>query len=250
MEHKAEILMIADDDFLYGIEKGYYPSIIEGWQNGKMEILSFQEYKKRRACSEISVLTEPEYAGEDLYIRNPYTNSYVSLLDDDIFRRFINEQSLAMKEVFVRLGAKRITLEEDISNKESSKTALVGNAGNVMAKSHFEVAYQKALSLNLHTLIESVDSNRTPKRFSEVQNYILSHGFEKDAGIMLLLERLKEDGRLHGQERYEITFCSEIQSALKFLSDIKLKLFDAGLDFSTEYQCVHSITKKLFLDFG
>ena len=46
MEHKAEILMIADDDFLYGIEKGYYPSIIEGWQNGKMEILSFQEYLK------------------------------------------------------------------------------------------------------------------------------------------------------------------------------------------------------------
>ena len=70
-----------------------------------------------RKCSQISILTNPKNQGKDFYIKNPYTNSYVSVLDDNIVYEFIKDRSLVMKEALVRLGAKEIKLEDNISDK-------------------------------------------------------------------------------------------------------------------------------------
>lgn len=250
MNHNSEVLAIVDEDFFYGIENGYYPQLAQDINDGRIEIISIEQYNNLRKCSQISILTNPKNQGKDFYIRNPYTNGYVSVLDDNIVYEFIKDRSLVMKEALVRLGAKEIKLEDNISDKDNLTITGEGKVNNGIGNGHMEYAYKRAQSLNLHSLIESVDPNRKPKSYSVVQDYIFSHGIDNDSGIMLYLERLKEDGRLFGKEKYEITFCSEIQSAFKILSSIDYKLFNAELDFSIEHNCVHTVTKKLYLDFG
>lgn len=250
MEYKSDILAIVDNDFLYGIEHGYYPKLTQDIYNGKIDIISIDKYNELKKDFLVSVSKEPECSGMDFYIKNPYCNNYISVLDDDLVCNFINDRSIVMKEAFVRLGAKSIRIEDGITDKDTSSYHVDGKAGNKIVQGHLEASYKKAISVNLNSKIESFDPNRVPMSFQEVRQYLFSHGLEKEHSIMVYLERLKEFGRLRGTETYEITFCSEIKNAFHTLAKIDYKLFNSQLDFSFEHEHIHTITKKLFIDFG
>lgn len=98
--------------------------------------------------------------------------------------------------------------------------------------------------------IESHDPNRKPKAYQEIVDFMVSHGLSNDSKLLLLAERLKNDGRISGIEKYEVTYCSEIASALKIAASIDYKMFSDNLDFSVEHNHVHIIKKSLEINFG
>jgi len=61
---------------------------------------------------------------------------------------------------------------------------------------------------------------------------------------------LKEDGQLHGTEKYEVTYLSEIKNALNIAANVNYQLFNDTLDFSKEHNHVHTISKTLEINFG
>ena len=75
------------------------------------------------------------------------------------------------------------------------------------------------------------------------------NGIIGDAKLMMLLNRLKEDGKIYGTEKYSVTYCSEIKTALNIAAGINYKLFSNELDLSREKNHVHTMTKELEIVF-
>ena len=249
MKDKPDLLIIADDDLSYGIKKGYYPDLSKQIGLGNLCVYPLEDRTLlEKDCIQLAM--SPKGDGKDFYVRNPYTNSYVSMLDPNILNTFGASKSHAVKEALVRMGAKDIVLEEEIHNK--NKSSYVGNVdmNAALGKAEINGKVVNSLSVDLKTSIESHDANRTPKDYRLVEEYLVTHGLCDDSALRLLCERLKADGKITGKEKYEVTYSSEVRDALDIASKIDYKLFSSDLDFSSEHNHVQEVKKILEIDFG
>lgn len=240
---KPELLIIANEELAYGMKLGYYPDFLQNIKSGNLAVLSMEEATKEN----LSKL--PLGNGMDFYIYNPYFDQYVCMWDSDILNKLVSDKSYAIKEALVRMGAKDIILKEDASDSDSSHYNIQNNASLQLANADISTDYNYSSSVNLKSCIESHDDYRTPKEFSIVKEFMIKHGLWGDAKLRLLLERLKEDGQLSGHERYEVTYLSEIKSALNIAANINYQLFNDTLDFSKTNNHIHTITKTLDINF-
>lgn len=248
MEKKPQVLVIADDDLYYGISKGYYPEMLKASDNGSLGIIPIEDFKQKE--DSINFKTRPLFDGKDFYVLDPYSECYISMNDSNILNELFDSHSLVVKEAFVRMGAKSISLHEETEDTDNSHTKAGVNGNFKLASAKIDIDYTKNVSLNIKSKIESHDPNRKPQSYESVRNYVFSHGLGNDTAIMTLLGRLEHDGRLYGTESYSISYYSELQSALQIASSINYKLFSADLDFSTEHNHIHTIKKTIELDFG
>lgn len=243
---EAELLIIADNDFEYGLKKGYYPKLKEALNNDKLEILSINEFKRRQIITK----TVPLFNGQDCYLRNPYTGCYISVDDNDLPNVFVDSRTIAVKETLIRMGAKNISIYEETADKDTSQTTVNAEAGKGPIKGNVGVDYTNDISLNIKSKIEYHGPNNQPRKFERVKDFVISHGLGSDNNILPWLERFREDGKLSGTESIEVSFLSEIQNALRITASIDYKLFNAGIEFGHKHSHIHSITKKLSVDFG
>lgn len=243
-ENKPELLIIADDDLAYGINHGYYPEMEEQIHHGNLEVSSINSDHRP-----FNLTKRPLGNGKDIYVRNPYADSYVSLWDSGILNDFINTKSLAIKEVLVRMGAKHICLKEETKDIDSSKTTINAKASLKLATINGGGSYKRCSSANVKSQIESHDPSRQTKSVDKVEEFMKIHGLIGDSTLKMLLDRLKEDGSLHGIEKYSVTYCSEIENALNIAANINFKLFSSELDLSHEHNHVHTMCKEIEIIF-
>jgi len=123
------------------------------------------------------------------------------------------------------------------------------NMGVKVVKAEINGKHVNEISIDMKSCIESHDQNRKPKSYQEVVDFMKSHGLASDARLNILCERLKADGKISGVEKYEVTYCSEIVSALNIAASIDYKMFSDNLDFSREHNHVHTISKTLEINF-
>lgn len=249
MVEKPSLLIIADDDLSYGIEKGYYPDLSKAINLNNLAVYPLSNVPSLKQ-KDICLSEKPIGDGEDVYLRNPYADCYVSMKDADILNTFVETKSYAIKEALVKMGAKDIVLKESVHDKNSSRYEVQNEMGVKLLKAEINGKYSNELTVDLKSIIESHDPNRKPKTYPEVMNFLANHGLSSDTRLLLLAERLKGDGKITGIEKYEVTYCSEIASALKIAASIDYKLFSDKLDFSSEHNHVHIIKKSLEIDFG
>ena len=83
----------------------------------------------------------------------------------------------------------------------------------------------------------------------KVEEFLITHGLSNDTQLALLADRLTENGKLSGHEKYEIFYLNEVQSALNILANIDYKVFSGNLDFSLEHNRLHTFSKQLVIDF-
>ncbi len=248
MEAKSNLLIIADDDLSYGIEKGYYPDLSKAIDLGNLSVFPLGN-PEALANKGIHLSVQPIGNGEDVYVRNPYTNRYVSIMDSDLLNIFVRDKNIAIKEALVRMGAKEIVMTENVHDKDQTRYEVNTKMGAKIAKAEINGKYLNELTVDMKSSIESRDPNRCPKTYDEVMNYMESHGLGNDAILSTLADRLKSDGKISGEEKYEVTYCSEIANALTIAASIDYKMFSAKLDFSREHNHVHTITKTLKIVF-
>ena len=247
MQHTPDLLIIADEDKVFGIEKGYYPDITKSVHDGNLMVLGYDEWRQK---SQIQLRTKPFCNGKDVYILNPYSNYYVQASDSEILDLFCEDKSLAVKETLVWMGAKHIIVEDEVSDKDTIKGGMKIDAStpNDIGGS-LNTSFSRLTSVNIKNTIESEDYERKPKSFEEVKSFIQSHGLSGDTKLALLCDRLKTDGKLSGKERYTLTYLNEVDFALKVLASINYKVFSSSLDFSLEHNHIHSISKSLLIEF-
>ena len=249
MEAKSSLLIIADDDLSYGINQGYYPDMTKAIDLGNLTVCPLSNVDNLIE-HDIRLSEKPIGDGEDVYLRNPYANYYVSMKDSNILNTFIETQSYAIKEVLVKMGAKDIVLKESVHDKNTSRYEVNNEMGINVVKAKINGNYLNEITVDMKSSIESHDPNRKPKTYQEIVDFMVSHGLSNDSKLLLLAERLKTDGRISGIEKYEVTYCSEIASALKIAASIDYKMFSDNLDFSVEHNHVHTIKKSLEINFG
>lgn len=242
MQQLPDVLIIADDDIAYGVEKGYYPDLSKSVGSGHLMVLGYDGWRDN---TQIRLKTNPLGDGNDVYILNPYSNYYIQASDSEILDLFCEDKSLAVKEALVRMGAKHIIVEDEVLDKDSVK-----GSGNLKAKvGSLNTSFSRITSVNIKNKIESEDNDRKPKSFEEVQIFLRTHGLSGDTKLVLLSDRLKSDGKLSGKETYNLTYLNEVDFALKILASVDYKLFSASLDFSLEHNHIHTISKKLIIEF-
>lgn len=240
-----ELLIIADKDTLYGIEHHYYDDISRAIENGALAVSTIKDYPNKYTLSK-----HPVGNGMDCYVWNPSANAYLYLLSGDVLSTLINDKSFAIKEALVRMGAKDITLVEQTTDKDHVKTDVHNNFSCQMANADISGNFEGDNVVDIKSEVESHDPNRVAKPYEQVRDFMLTHGLCSDAKLMMLLDRLKQDGELHGTERYTVTYLGEIKSALNIAATIDYKLFNDKLDFSHEHNHVQTISKTLEINFG
>ena len=249
MEAKSSLLIIADDDFSYGINQGYYPDMTKAIDLGNLTVSPLSNVDNLIE-HDIHLSARPMGEGEDVYFRNPYTNCYVSMKDSDLLNTFVETKSYAIKEALVLMGAKDIAMKESVHDKDSQNYESNNRMGYNIAKAEINGKCINEISVDMMSTIESHDPNRKPKSYKEIVDFMNSHGLASDSKLRLLCERLKSDGKISGIEKYEISYCSEIAQAINIAAKIDYKLFSANLDFSSEHNHVHIIKKSLEINFG
>jgi hypothetical protein len=250
METKSKLLIIADDDLSYGIEKGYYPDLSNAISLDNISVFSLGDVEAL-GNKDIYLSARPIGDGEDIYVRNPYANCYIPIKDTDLLNTFVQDKSHAIKEVLVKMGAKDIVMTESVHDNDSHRYDGNNNMGmKKMAKAEINGRFVNDISIDMKSCIESHDPNRKPKSYEEVIEFMKTHGLASDAKLNILCERLKSDGKISGIEKYEVTYCSEITSALTIAASIDYKMFSDNLNFSREHNHVHTISKILEINFG
>ena len=248
METKSNLLIIADDDLSYGIDKGYYPDLTKAIALKNLSVFPLGDVMALDK-SDIHLSVQPLGDGEDVYVRNPYANCYVSIKDSDLLNTFVQAKSYAIKEALVKMGAKDIVMRESVHDKDTHRYEVNNNMGVKVVKAEINGKHVNEISIDMKSCIESHDQNRKPKSYQEVVDFMKSHGLASDARLNILCERLKADGKISGVEKYEVTYCSEIVSALNIAASIDYKMFSDNLDFSREHNHVHTISKTLEINF-
>lgn len=245
MESQADLLVFTDDDKLYGIEKGYYPDIKRAVDSGSMTVIPYSDVSK----TQLRLRTAPLMNGEDVYLRNPFTNCYISASDNELLDEFCESKGHVIKEAFVWMGAKDIILKETINDRDDLKVSggLEGGAGS--GKGSMKCNFNKLSTVDISNLIESHDPGRTPKDIDKVESYLYRHGLANETKLVLLAERLREEGQLSGIEKYSVKYLNEIQVALKMLASFDYKVFSSKLDFSREHNTIHTFTQKIEIVF-
>ncbi|MGN0223112.1 MAG: hypothetical protein ACI4AM_03690 [Muribaculaceae bacterium] len=239
MAEKANIIAVVDIDKANGIRKGMYDT-------PTFEVLTVDEFHQLGI-----IAPEPRLDRTEFYIRDPYKpSSYFRINDENVDKLMVESRSIAIREALVMLGAKDIRLYKDIHDTENSETNAKVKAGVLWVNGESEFNYQKDFSLTITQNIESHDPNRVAENPDAVFTYLREHNLANDANLIGLAERLQRKGYLSGTETIEVTFLSELQSALSILCKLNVKVFNAQLDFNHQQKSTHSITYKLSVDFG
>lgn len=239
---RPAILIVTDEDHLYGINHNFYPQFEDPIKYNQIKVVSNQEIDEQ-------IIGELTHDGKDFFILNPYINMYVKTSLKDLVNIFIQSKSQAVKEALVKMGAKIVKVKDKIKDVDRVRGKMEGRVSVMEVKGSINTSYDKTQSFDIESMIESSDPNRKPKPYTEVKSYVDTHGLNNDTGLRPLLERLEQDGILSGTEKYEFKCLQEIDTAIKILSSLDCKFFNSSLDFSEEHYQIHEITKELLIEF-
>ena len=234
----------SEGDLKNGIKFGYYPELKAPIENGSLVVITPKESKKYR------LMTPPVGNGMDFYVSNPSSQNYLSLWDVETPRILISDKSFAVKEALVWMGAKDIVLVQNAVDTDNTNIDLKNQAALELANADIKADYNRSMSFNLKSSIESHDINRRPKPAEKVEEFMRLHGLGNDVSLLMLLSRLKEDGELHGTETYEVVFLNEMQNALNVAANINYKVFNDTLDFSRKRNHVKTITRTIRINYN
>lgn len=241
---KPDLLIVSNRELTHGIEHGFYPEFSQSIENGNLAVVAIDTVKRNMLSK------QPVGNGTDFYVWNPYSGRYLSMWDPDILATLAYDKSVAIKTVLTWMGARDVVLKEEIADNGHTKVNLRNESGFELMNADVNVDYNKASTVNLNHSIEGHYPERPARSVQEIKTIMKKYGLENDNILNKLLDGLKTWGELRGTECYEITYLSELQAALSVAANINYKMFNDKLDFSREHNHVHTIKKKLEINFG
>lgn len=240
-----QVLLFADEDLVGGLnrQQTYYPEIKRQVDLGNLMVA---EYSNSHL---FKIDTPPVADGSDLYVYNKYSGVYIKSTSQDLLNKLIEDQSIAVKETLVRMGAKHIVISEGQHNADKSK--IKGDADVktpvTSVKVNSELSWNRSVDVDSKVEYEN-DQNRACKP-SEVEQFMASHGMTGDTKLELLLDRMKSVGSLSGTETYEVSYLSEVDNAISVSLKINARIFSSKLNFESLHQHEYRIKKVLKVTF-
>lgn len=244
-EQKPKVLLFAEDEYVDGVEFGYYPEV-----NKQSDLCNLKvEYMKNR--SEYKLDSDPIGDGSDLYFLNIYSGIYRKSTDSDLLNnKFIDDQSHAVKESLIKLGAKHIVMieEQNSSNKNDTRFSTEGKNKGVGGGLDASRSWNK--TIDIKSRIEYHNDGNQARDSKDVETFIREHGLGGDTTLSFLLDRLKETGDLSGTtEKYEVSYLSDVINAFDIALKVNAVVFNAKLNLENRKQNTTAIKKVLEVTF-
>lgn len=244
-KQQPQVLLFADEDFIGGLNRPttYYPEVKKQVELGNLivaDLLSAKRY---------TLDVPPIGDGSDLYLFNKYNGSYLKATNGDLLNKLIDDQSIAIKEALIYLGAKHIVIKESTTDITKTDLDLNGetDAKALEIKANAHITWN--LSVDIKTKIEYKDEQNKAVDYQTANDYCSKHGLKGDTKIKMWLDRLEKKGSLSGTESYTVTYLSEVENAINVSLAINAKIFSSKLDFNSLHSHKYKKEKTLTVIF-
>lgn len=244
-EQHPQVLLFANEDFIYGLNRHYYPDVEKQVGLGNLRVESLSN------SSKYNLDHNPIGDGSDMYIYNKYKycGIYLKSTSSDLLKTLIVDQSIAVQEAFIRMGAKHITICEETTDEDKTSIDVNSDTGykSVGVRANAHILWDK--SVDIKSKIEFQDNDNHPSTIDEVERFLNDYGLIGDAKLEMLFGRLKERRTLSGKEKYEVSYLSEVDNTINVALAINAVIFSEKLDFSHEHNHKYSIKKVIEVAF-
>lgn len=242
---QPQVLLFADEDFIGGLNRPttYYPEVKKQVELGNLIVADLS------SASSYTLDVSPIGDGSDLYLLNKYNGRYLKATNGDLLNTLIDDQSIALKEALVRLGAKHIVIEESTSEVEKNEKDATAEGGKKFLEIIANAHITWNLSVDIKTKIEYKNDQNRAVDYQKVEEFYSKHGLIGDTKLEMWLDRLKEKGSLSGTESYTVTYLSEVENAINVSLAINAKIFSSKLDFNSLHSHKYKKEKTLTVIF-
>lgn len=240
---KPKVMILTDKDTVGGIRNGYYPEYKDQISVGNLCFVTPEEAKEKKNKGEISDITSPD--GE-MFVLNPFTQQYVPLTQSNSLETtFVNDEAVAIKRALQMMGAHCVILSEEIEDINKKQIGGNVNVGYNGMGGSIDTKYEKELSIHLKNNIHFLDVRNAPRENSQIYDHLLKTGLLSNSYIKTFYDNLSQDGALHGIEKLNVHFLSELKSSLDIATKINIKMFSLDSNFYKKSEHVHEIGKEL-----
>ena len=248
-KQKPTVMVLADDMFVEGVKKGYYPEYNDEREIGKIDFITKNDALQLKERGEINVISNPN---EGVYILNPFDQKYVELNKNEISTidaKFIDAKAIAYKRAMLNMGAHCVILSEEVADISQTKVGVNVKGSGISPegapiKGGININNQRDSSVNLRTTIREYDPKNTPLSIEKVNEHLIERNLKQESYINDLFEIFCE-GRLHGVKEIEMRFRAELKSALNVALGVDYGPIGIDMGVSYDSLTIHEFTKSL-----
>ncbi len=242
MEDKPQLIIVPDEDYLYGLTHEAYPEYNKELKSGKFKVLS-----KEVATNEYGISLPEE---NRIYVRNVFDGTYRDITAENTERCFIEAKAVAIREVLVMLGAQSAELVHSVKHLQDKDLKVGATGKKGPGSGNVDYHQNKQKKVNIDAIIKLEPFTRTAKTAEEVRKYAFTHGLGNDSTIIAWIDRLERDHKLEGPESIDVTFLEELTVARDAALNLKLVQCEAGFNIDSINKETHSFYEKISVDFG
>ena len=246
MEMKPKVLVLADDDYVNGVKKGYYPEHDTLRENNNLEFITLREARNNPDLWKLDK-TDKE---EAVFILDPYTQGYIRADNKDLHRTIITSKAIAFQRALLNMGAHCVILTKmvhDAKNRTVEGGAHVGKKGIVDAEASAKL--ENGEIIDLSGKLCTIKETNTPKSIENVRKQLVETGLINDPFLRDLFDEFCETGKLSENKKVEFHFKSELDSALDIAASIDYGPIGAGINVGIKKTAIHEVNQSLTVYF-
>lgn len=244
---KPERILLADEDFVYGVNIDAYPNITRLKSTGNFAVMTLEEAQEQYDIARIGT------SDEDLLVLNPYSNRYWSINESDLQDKFISDKAIAIKRACELFGAHCCILKEKVVEAEEKKRDIHAGGkynGSKSAGGDVNINNNKKHSVNLSNEISFLNLNTPIASPSEIEKHLHQTGLVSNGTFKGFLDDLYMGRKLGGCQHIRVRFLRELQEALGVALKLDaLKIINIAIDYKSTSSKVHEFEKELWVYF-
>lgn len=239
-QEMPKLLVISDEDYVYGYHEGYYPEVTKLMRNQERDQMLMTRHDAEKRWGRGILATSPVPDKHECYLLNPYDQIYYLAGSSAWENKLIETKELVYKRVLQMLGAKKVRLVRNVEEELKSREELDVNGkagtfvGRVEASGHYDEERRNKTSA--HTAIEFEDSTNSPSSPEEIREFMLRSGMSNELSLMLLVEELEQRTVVSGKHKFTAVFLSEMDDAQNLVAQLSGGWKAFGASLSSEYK--------------
>ena len=246
MEMKPKVLVLADDDYVNGVKKGYYPEHDTLRENNNLEFITLREARNNADLWKLDK-TDKE---EAVFILDPYTQGYIRTDNKDLHRTIITNKAIAFQRALLNMGAHCVILTKMVHDAKNSTidSGLHGGKKGIFG-ANASVKHENGEVIDLSGKLCTLKKNNTPKSVENVKKQLIDTGLINDSFLRDLFDEFRETGKLSENKKVEFHFKSELDSALDIAANIDYGAIGGGINVGIKKKEIHEVNQSLIVYF-
>lgn len=246
---KPEVLVIENEDYMYGLREGYYPEEKKAYDEAmNLEVMTLKQvvelWGKDVLAKQSSALRAQSY------VLNKVEGRYYPTDSPSLSRDLATSRALAYKTMLKMMGAIEIGLKKEQRECRTTQREFgveaSGEYGVVGANSKYDSKREQSAQEAFSSCIEFKDTLSRPRPVSEVKRWVLEKGLMEDSVVRSWMEEYEMyGGQMSGTENYEVTYLSELDTVSQIHAGLQARIPKAMVCANLKYETKARSTYKI-----